>query len=522
MHIEIDDKSGFCFGVVRAISEAEKALAETGTVFSLGDIVHNRIEVQRLERLGLRSLTHADIPAAAGHRLLIRAHGEPPTTYAAAERLGIRIIDATCPVVARLQARVVQAHEEMRARGGQVVILGKRGHAEVVGLTGQVTAPTIVVEDENDLSQIDFARPIHFLSQTTQSIALFERLGAEMRRRAADPAAVRIDDTICRQVSGREQHLAAFAARFDVVILRTQVVERQGAFRSVPESQSPHLQHRRSRRTATRMVCRRFVGRHLRRHLDARLADAGSGRRHPEKMKKQACLLRHSDAKSVRTAAGTNAGHELSGTCRKTATESTINRKNRHPRAPTTCRDAKRQTRQTEPDGLFTKKTKTNYKTGSTMYMLRSLKYFIAMLLLCAALMALMFLSGTSALTPEETLYVMFRSTRFLSLFIALVVLAALYPRFGFVCREIEGDVELNRTQIVNAFKSAGFSLHSESDGVLRFRADGFLHRLLLLYEDEIAVSQHGERIRLDGIRRGVARVAYRLDSYIRTINRNE
>ncbi len=189
---------------------------------------------------------------------------------------------------------------------------------------------------------------------------------------------------------------------------------------------------------------------------------------------------------------------------------------------PAAFRDAKRQTRQTEPDGLFTKKTKTNYKTGSTMYMLRSLKYFIAMLLLCAALMALMFLSGTSALSPEETLCVMFRSTRFLGLFIALVVLAALYPRFGFVCREIEGDVELNRTQIVNAFKSAGFSLHSESNGVLRFRADGFLHRLLLLYEDEIAVSQHGERIRLDGIRRGVARVAYRLDSYIRTINRNE
>ena len=218
MRIEIDDKSGFCFGVVRAIGEAEKALAETGTVFSLGDIVHNRIEVQRLERLGLHSLTHADMPAAAGHRLLIRAHGEPPTTYAEAERLGIRIIDATCPVVARLQARVVQAHEEMRPLGGQVVILGKRGHAEVVGLTGQVTDPTIVVENEADLAQIDFARPVHFLSQTTQSIALFERLGAEMRRRAADPGAVRIDDTICRQVSGREQHLAAFAARFDAVI----------------------------------------------------------------------------------------------------------------------------------------------------------------------------------------------------------------------------------------------------------------------------------------------------------------
>jgi len=218
MRIEIDDKSGFCFGVVRAIGEAEKALAEAGTVFSLGDIVHNRIEVQRLERLGLRSVTHAGMPAAAGCRLLIRAHGEPPATYDEARRLGIRIIDATCPVVARLQARVVQAHEEMRSVGGQVVILGKRGHAEVVGLTGQIADPTLVIENEDDLERIDFARPVYFLSQTTQSIALFERLGAEMRRRAADPAAVKIDDTICRQVSGREQHLAAFAARFDVVV----------------------------------------------------------------------------------------------------------------------------------------------------------------------------------------------------------------------------------------------------------------------------------------------------------------
>lgn len=218
MRIEIDDKSGFCFGVVRAIDEAEAALARGGAVFSLGDIVHNRIEVQRLERLGLRTLTREEMAQAAGGWMLIRAHGEPPTTYAEAARLSIGIIDATCPVVARLQARVVQAHAEMRSVGGQVVILGKRGHAEVVGLTGQVGEPTIVVESEKDLAQIDFARPIHFLSQTTQSIALFERLGAEMRRRAADPAAVRIDDTICRQVSGRERHLAEFAARFDAVI----------------------------------------------------------------------------------------------------------------------------------------------------------------------------------------------------------------------------------------------------------------------------------------------------------------
>ena len=218
MRIEIDDKSGFCFGVVRAITEAEKALAEGGTVYSLGDIVHNRIEVQRLERLGLRTVTHDEMPRLAGCRLFIRAHGEPPTTYARARELGIDLIDATCPVVARLQTRVVRAHELMRPIGGQVVILGKRGHAEVVGLTGQVDAPTIVIEGPQDLDAIDFARPVYFLSQTTQSIALFERLCDEMRRRAADPAQVRIEDTICRQVANREEHLAAFARRFDVVI----------------------------------------------------------------------------------------------------------------------------------------------------------------------------------------------------------------------------------------------------------------------------------------------------------------
>ena len=218
MRVEIDERSGFCFGVVRAISEAEKALGEGGTVYSLGDIVHNRVEVQRLETLGLRTVTHDDMPRLAGCRLFIRAHGEPPTTYAAARRLGITLIDATCPVVARLQRRVQEAHAAMRAVGGQVVILGKRGHAEVVGLTGQVAEPTIVIERAEDLAQIDFTRPIHFLSQTTQSIALFERLGAEMKRRAADPAQVRLDDTICRQVSGREEHLAQFAARFNAVL----------------------------------------------------------------------------------------------------------------------------------------------------------------------------------------------------------------------------------------------------------------------------------------------------------------
>lgn len=218
MQIEIDDKSGFCFGVVRAIGEAEKALGGADRVYSLGDIVHNRIEVQRLEELGLKTVTHDEMESLEGSRLFIRAHGEPPSTYRRAERLGIRIIDATCPVVAKLQERVKKAYAKMQPVGGQVVILGKRGHAEVVGLTGQVDDAVVVIEKEEDMAQIDFARPIYFLSQTTQSIALFEHLGEEMKRRAADASKVEIADTICRQVSGREQHLAEFAARFDAVI----------------------------------------------------------------------------------------------------------------------------------------------------------------------------------------------------------------------------------------------------------------------------------------------------------------
>ena len=218
MRVEIDDKSGFCFGVVRAITEAERALGEGGTVYSLGDIVHNRIEVQRLEQLGLRTVTHADMPHLAGCRLFIRAHGEPPTTYAAAREMNIGIIDATCPVVARLQRRVKEAHERMRPTGGQVVILGKRGHAEVVGLTGQVADPTIVIERVEDLELIDFSRPVYFLAQTTQSLALFHRMADIIRERTRCPESVTIRDTICRQVSSREAKLREFAGRFDAVI----------------------------------------------------------------------------------------------------------------------------------------------------------------------------------------------------------------------------------------------------------------------------------------------------------------
>ena len=218
MRVIIDDNSGFCFGVVRAIGEAEEALRHHSEVYSLCDIVHNRVEVYRLEELGLRTVTHDDMSALTGRTLLIRAHGEPPTTYRRAEELGIAIIDATCPVVARLQRKVREAYELMSKEGGTVVLLGKRGHAEVVGLTGQVGDDVIVVEREEDLDSIDFSRPIYFLSQTTQSIATFEHLGQEVMRRAKDNTKVTIDDTICRRVAGREALLETFAKSVDVII----------------------------------------------------------------------------------------------------------------------------------------------------------------------------------------------------------------------------------------------------------------------------------------------------------------
>lgn len=149
------------------------------------------------------------------------------------------------------------------------------------------------------------------------------------------------------------------------------------------------------------------------------------------------------------------------------------------------------------------------------MYIIRSLKYFLAMCVLCVAIMALNLMTGLSALTFDEFLYVLLHTPRGLLLPAVIVLLAAFYPKFGFTRRTVEGDVVKNREQIVNAFKSARFSLRSEEAGVMKFRADGWLHKLMLLGEDEIVVSQQGDRIVLDGIRRGVARVVYRLESYI-------
>lgn len=218
MRVVIDDNSGFCFGVVRAITCAEESLGESSEVYSLGDIVHNRVEVQRLQELGLHTVTHSDMPDLRGKRLFIRAHGEPPSTYLAAKSLGISIVDATCPVVAALQKRVKQAYEKMQSLSGQVVLLGKRGHAEVVGLTGQVNDDVIVIEREEDLSLVDFSRPIYLLSQTTQSISLFQELAQKMEQRLTSGATLEVHDTICRQVANRESHLEEFSRSFEVIL----------------------------------------------------------------------------------------------------------------------------------------------------------------------------------------------------------------------------------------------------------------------------------------------------------------
>ena len=221
MRVEIDEKSGFCYGVVGAISKADELVAKGRRVFSLGDIVHNDLEVARLQRAGVATIGPADlatIEPTPDTRILIRAHGEPKSTYALLEQCGLKYADATCPVVAKLQRLTIEADRQMGAVGGTVVILGKKGHAEVVGLNGQIEDRGIVVEKVADLEQVDFSKPIFLLSQTTQSLRLFAEVKEEVLRRSEVPDQVVIKDTICRQVAGREEHLKAFAREFDVIV----------------------------------------------------------------------------------------------------------------------------------------------------------------------------------------------------------------------------------------------------------------------------------------------------------------
>ncbi len=218
VRVEVDPRSGFCFGVVRAIEAAESFIKQSGKGYSLGEIVHNRMETNRLQELGLEIISHSDLESlSSGESVLIRAHGEPPTTFKRCEELGINLIDATCPVVASLQEKVKRAWSKMKECGGQVVILGKRGHSEVIGLTGQVDGDVIVIEGISDLDLIDYSRPITLLSQTTQSIALFIEIKGEILSRVRERESVEIIDTICRQVAGRNPHLKDFAKRFEAI-----------------------------------------------------------------------------------------------------------------------------------------------------------------------------------------------------------------------------------------------------------------------------------------------------------------
>ncbi|PJJ58788.1 4-hydroxy-3-methylbut-2-enyl diphosphate reductase [Hymenobacter chitinivorans] len=222
MNVTIDKNSGYCFGVEFAIQMAEDELAHEPTLYCLGDIVHNRMEVERLHQQGLRIIEREQLQNLHDCKVLIRAHGEPPETYELALRNNLELIDASCPVVLKLQNRVKHAFDSTTRQNGQVVIYGQPGHAEVTGLNGQTGNQSIIVMTEADLDQIDFARPVTLFSQTTKSTAGFYHMKEliEQRIAAAGGSLESFDanDSICRQVSNREPALRKFAVDYDVVL----------------------------------------------------------------------------------------------------------------------------------------------------------------------------------------------------------------------------------------------------------------------------------------------------------------
>ena len=216
IQIEIDSGSGFCFGVTTAISKAEEELSRSDTLYCLGDIVHNGMEVERLHLQGLQTIDHSQLSQLHDVKVLLRAHGEPPATYATAERNHIEIIDATCPVVLQLQRRIKRQYDDNPQ--AQIVIFGKNGHAEVLGLVGQTDGNAIVVENLDDASNLCFDRDIYLYSQTTKSLDEFHALIAYIQAHISPQATFRSFDTICRQVANRMPNIAAFAARHDMIL----------------------------------------------------------------------------------------------------------------------------------------------------------------------------------------------------------------------------------------------------------------------------------------------------------------
>ncbi|NQU54180.1 MAG: 4-hydroxy-3-methylbut-2-enyl diphosphate reductase [Bacteroidetes bacterium] len=218
MKVEIDRKSGFCFGVIKAIKSAEAELEDSNLLYCLGDIVHNEKEVDRLEKMGLKSISKEEYFSLKNCKVLIRAHGEPPETYEHAEKNNIELIDATCPVVLTLQEKVKNSYTSKLQTKGQVVIFGKKGHAEIEGLNGQTNHNAIIVESIADVEKIDMTRPISLYSQTTKRIEDFHTIANLVNSKIQPGVPVEIKDTICRQVSNRVPNLKIFASQYDLIL----------------------------------------------------------------------------------------------------------------------------------------------------------------------------------------------------------------------------------------------------------------------------------------------------------------
>lgn len=218
VHIEIDSGSGFCFGVTTAIKKAEEELAKGNTLYCLGDIVHNGQECERLKEMGLITINHEEFAQLHNVKVLLRAHGEPPETYELAKANHIEIIDATCPVVLRLQQRIKREYDNISdSSNKQIVIYGKNGHAEVLGLVGQTRGQAIVIENLSEVNRLDFSKDIRLYSQTTKSLDEFRQIVAYIQAHISPEATFEYYDTICRQVANRMPNIRTFAANHDLI-----------------------------------------------------------------------------------------------------------------------------------------------------------------------------------------------------------------------------------------------------------------------------------------------------------------
>lgn len=222
LKIEIDNKSGFCHGVVRAIGEAEKYIDKGETLKSLGSIVHNSSELDRLSNKGLSVIGKEDLEQMKGGSVLFRAHGEPPESYEIAARNNVKIIDCTCPVVLKLQSRVRDSYNKLKSEGGAIAIFGKKGHAEVNGLAGQIGGDVTIIEKIEDIEKLDFKKPINIFSQTTKDRDEYSNVCAKIKERIEESAGpidkFKAFNTICGQVSGRQPHLKEFSVNHSVII----------------------------------------------------------------------------------------------------------------------------------------------------------------------------------------------------------------------------------------------------------------------------------------------------------------